>query len=116
MASEIKRYALYNDPLCRQETGEMVEERHGPYVTFTDYEALCLRSSAAADEVGRLRQACRVAMDHILELEEAWRSGALTSCDGQNGPRSNRNVEVRNIIRAATDASGAMKHKENGNG
>jgi hypothetical protein len=35
---------------------------------------------------------------HLTDLEEAWRAGALTSCDGNNSLRANRNVEVRVLL------------------
>jgi hypothetical protein len=33
--------------------------------------------------------------DHIDELEEAWRRGAISEHDGKGGTRSNRNVTMR---------------------
>ncbi len=48
-----------------------------------------------------LSEACEAAQSHILELEDAWLRGCITENDGQGGTRSNRNIEVRNVIRAA---------------
>lgn len=43
----------------------------------------------------RLRETAELALAHVRELEDAWRSGALTERDGNGGARSNRNLEVR---------------------
>lgn len=49
----------------------------------------------------RLRETAKLALDHVRELEDAWRSGALTERDGKGGTRSNRNLEVRCSLETA---------------
>lgn len=41
------------------------------------------------------------ALVHILELEEAWRNGALESRDGLNGYRATMNVKTRVALEIA---------------
>lgn len=41
-----------------------------------------------------LLEACKKALEHVRELREAWRTGALSECDGRGGQRSNLNVDV----------------------
>lgn len=53
------------------------------------------------DEV---RVPMEMAVAHIEELEEAWRNGALCSCDGHDGERANRNLDVRVALRRGLDA------------
>lgn len=69
-------------------------------------------SSAAADEVGRLQEQCRVLAREV----EAWRK--YTDIVLKTGPFSAIGPALAEAeqARTATDASGAMKHKENGNG
>ncbi len=57
--------------------------------------------------VQELLVACEMAAIHVAELEEAWRSGALKSCDGQNGERANRNIDVRVALRNAIANAGS---------
>lgn len=47
--------------------------------------------------------ACISALAHIAELEEAWRTGAISEHDGQGGARSSRNVEVRAMLEKAIE-------------
>lgn len=56
------------------------------------------RLIAAAPE---LLEACEAALNHVRELREAWRTGALSERDGRGGSRSNRNVDVENALRNA---------------
>lgn len=56
---------------------------------------------AAERKVDEYRQALQVALDHVLELEEAWARGALDEHDGRGGERSNRNAQVRVALRDA---------------
>lgn len=51
-----------------------------------------------------LRDAAVFALDHIRELREAWRTGALSERDGLGGIRSNRNVEAEVKLRNALAA------------
>ena len=51
--------------------------------------------------IAELVTACKVALAHVEELREAWRTGALSERDGHGGTRSNRNVEVEGQLRAA---------------
>jgi hypothetical protein len=50
-----------------------------------------------------LREAAQAALNHILELEEAWRRGAIHEHDGRGGERSNRNVAVRVLLEKALE-------------
>jgi hypothetical protein len=54
-----------------------------------------------------LLDACKEALEHISELEEAWRTGALSERDGKGGTRSNRNLDVRVILESAIKQSEA---------
>lgn len=54
-------------------------------------------------ELTGIKFAIDSALSHILELEEAWRVGALCERDGLGGMRSNRNIEVRNQLRAVSE-------------
>ena len=48
-------------------------------------------------------KALRFALDHVVELREAWQRGALSEREGKGGSRSNRNVEVEHALRQAID-------------
>lgn len=54
-------------------------------------------------EKARLVEAATFARDHVEELAEAWRTGALRECDsiGMTGLRSNRNWDAYIKLRAA---------------
>ena len=43
-------------------------------------------------------------LEHLQELRDAWERGALSSRDGKNGLRSNRNADVEVALRAALEA------------
>ncbi len=43
--------------------------------------------------------ALRHAREHVLELADAWQTGALSEHDGRGGTRSNRNSDVRIELR-----------------
>lgn len=49
---------------------------------------------------------------HILELEDAWRSGALESRDGLNDYRSNRNFLTRAALEHAMRALASPPEKK----
>lgn len=49
----------------------------------------------------RLRETAKLALAHVRDLEDAWRSGALNERDGKGGTRSNRNLEVRRSLEIA---------------
>jgi hypothetical protein len=51
--------------------------------------------------VNDLLAACEMAMEHVVELEDAWLRGALSETDYQGGTRSNRNVDIRVALSAA---------------
>ena len=51
-----------------------------------------------------LLAAATAALEHLNELREAWRSGALDEHDGRGGERSNRNVRVCVDLRQAVEA------------
>lgn len=42
---------------------------------------------------------CELALSHVEELREAFRSGALTGADGKVGLRANNNVDVEVELR-----------------
>jgi len=44
---------------------------------------------------------CKAALEHVIELEDAWQRGSLHDYDGQGGTRSNRNIDVRNALQTA---------------
>jgi len=60
--------------------------------------------SLAHLSLARLVKACGAARQHVHELEDAWQRGAIQDLDGKGGERSNRNIEVRNLLRAALAA------------
>lgn len=57
-------------------------------------------------KVRDLVDAANDALQHVEELREAWRTGALDERDGQGGTRSNRNVDVEVKLRRTLDALG----------
>ena len=60
-----------------------------------------LFASEAEWENARLRAALELCKAHLQELEEAWRKGVISECDGQGGTRSNRNVEACRAVERA---------------
>lgn len=48
-----------------------------------------------------LSEAAQFAWQHLDELREAWRTGAIRETDGKGGTRSNRNVEAEVKLRSA---------------
>lgn len=60
---------------------------------------------AAQSQIDELRkpllEACKTALDHVTELRDAWMKGALHERDNLGGARSNRNVDVEQVLRAA---------------
>jgi len=52
-----------------------------------------------------LLAACQAAMEHVIELESAWVTGALHERDDKGGTRSNRNTDVREQLRTAIAAA-----------
>ncbi len=63
-----------------------------------------------------LLAACEAAIEHVTELREAWRTGALGDHDGGGGIRSNRNAEVEQKLRAAIESAEGHERKEPTNG
>lgn len=59
--------------------------------------------TAIEAERDALRAACEFALEHVRELREAWRTGALDERDGGGGTRSNRNVDVEVALRNALE-------------
>lgn len=57
------------------------------------------------EAVKLLRIVCIAAKNHIAELEEAWRTGALSERDGKGGTRSNRNLDTRCNLEVALAAT-----------
>jgi hypothetical protein len=53
----------------------------------------------------KLLEAAKKAREHILELEDAFRSGALNSCDGRNGLRSDTIVDIHVALDGAIAAA-----------
>jgi hypothetical protein len=66
------------------------------------------RAQAAEQQVTALRDALGAALEHVEELEEAWRRGVLTEPPYEGGTRSNRNVKVRVAIRKALESDAAV--------
>lgn len=56
--------------------------------------------------------ALRESREHVLELSEAWRTGALSEHDGLGGTRSNRNSDVRVLLREVIQKADALTGKE----
>jgi hypothetical protein len=52
-----------------------------------------------------LLAAAKDAEAHIAELEEAWHRGSISSWDGQDGTRSDRNASVGINLRSAIAAA-----------
>ena len=57
-----------------------------------------------AQEIINLVEAAELAHRNADELREAWRTGAVTSCDGKSGIWSSNNVEVEVSLREALAA------------
>ena len=64
----------------------------------TEAEAVAAWNRRPGEEA--LREALGRMYDHCRESAEAWQTGALNSCDGRNGGRSNRNMDVIAAARA----------------
>ena len=52
-----------------------------------------------------LLEALKLAETHLDELADAWQRGALHGYDGQDGIRSNRNMDILIAIRKAAALS-----------
>jgi len=63
------------------------------------------RLTAAAPD---LLEAARLALAHILDLEEAWLYGAISDHAGKGATRSNRNHDVRVALSAAIAKAGGL--------
>lgn len=68
----------------------------------------------ALESLHAIHKALESALLHVTELEDAWRRGAIDERDGLGGTRSNRNIEVRNLIQSVMAAD--KKGKRNGPG
>ena len=66
------------------------------------------RKTLYADDV---KAAMQLALNHVVEIREAWMTGALSDHDGKGGTRSTRNVEVEMALRAAIDSLPAAEPK-----
>lgn len=76
------------------------------FPTEADYRCLASLTAdlaAAKTEVERLKEATVVALEHVVELRDAWMRGAIRDCDGHGGLRSNRNVDVEHVLRNAIE-------------
>jgi len=62
----------------------------------------------ALADLARLEAAAHKAQEHIYELGDAWRRGALSEHDDKSGTRSNRNhdigIELREALAEVSDA------------
>ena len=47
--------------------------------------------------------ACKKASEHIREMREAFRTGALTCCDGKSAERSNQNADIDLVLEKALE-------------
>ncbi len=94
MADQSEREAAYaawereNAPLFDLGLVDPPNAYHGGY---TDG-----RAAGRAELEGALGEA----LNHVSELVEAWRTGAITESDGLGGTRSNRNFAVFGLLRA----------------
>ena len=57
------------------------------------------------DCYAELVAAAEIALEHVKELREAWRTGAIRECDGNGGTRSNRNVDVEVRLRRVLETT-----------
>ena len=85
---------------CERTHADECPELHAAAITlggntYPEAEARARLWNAAPD----LLAACKLALDHVEELHEAFRSGALTGTDGKVGLRANRNVDVECELR-----------------
>jgi hypothetical protein len=80
--------------LDEEAAADAIRERLPHRVAFRKREQL---EKAAPD----LLAVCKATLEHISELQEAWRTGAITERDDLGGTRSNRNVDVRVNLEAA---------------
>ena len=85
------------------------------------HDALLALENASAQRDGSLAQvealrgALRETVEHIEELEDAWRRGALSEHDGQGGTRSSRNLWLRVKLRkllALTPAAALQQQQD----
>lgn len=63
----------------------------------------CINALAGLDpaKLAALLDSADEALAHILELEAAWRRGAISEHDGKGGTRSNRNFALRFKLESA---------------
>lgn len=57
------------------------------------------RERELTNKLAEAEQVAIFALDHVTELREAWRTGALHERDDGGGTRSNRNVDVERKLR-----------------
>lgn len=53
----------------------------------------------------------QLVVNHLEELAEAFRTGALSSCDGQHGARSNRNMDALVALRKITTTERTVEER-----
>jgi len=123
--------------ICGKEKGQPPERCPGHYegtdtdpslypTTFSFWRTRCLAAEARAEEAEAaartardqrnqlvalahtMRNALQSAREHVLELADAWQTGALSEHDGKGGARSNRNSDVRVELRDALAAYDAL--------
>ena len=70
-------------------------------------EAEALANAQLIAAAPDLLEACKAALVHIEELEDAWRSGALSAHNGRDRARASRNAELRVLLdKAVAQAEG----------
>jgi hypothetical protein len=86
------------------------EDRKNVAMVYETRDFSCAPGRSVMDANARLiasapylLQACTVALEHVAELQEAWRTGAITEHDGKGGTRSNLNSDVLAWLRKAIE-------------
>lgn len=77
-------------------------------------ENLCVQqlkdeNAALTAEVERLKDAANIALEHAVELSDAWMRGVIRESDGNGGLRSNRNADVEYFLRCAINGKDRPK-------
>ena len=88
----------------RRLNGKYQEARQAHEDADAALQSLMAKYDPAAEaRIAVLTEAANFALEHVEELEEAWRRGTIQELDHWRlgGERSNRNVEVRVALRAA---------------
>ena len=72
--------------------GELTLKREEAEETIAAYDSTL---GGLTEDISALREAAEAALEHILDLEDAWRRGLIRGEVNSGGTRSNRNVDIR---------------------